>query len=88
MARHVRLSFVPDVTGLKPFRKLNFSLVCPQNILGLEDHHDVFWQIRDECFCSFWSAVVFALETLPWMPFWPSLFLIGKSQMQVRPSIL
>lgn len=56
------ICFVPDVTGLKPFRKLNFSLVCPQNILGLEDHHDVFWQIRDECFCSFWSAVVFALE--------------------------
>ncbi len=58
------VGFTPDVTGHTPSKKFNFCLISPQNIcpkvLGIIKIF--FWQMWDALFCSFWSAVAFALE--------------------------
>lgn len=42
-------------------------VMTPHNCL--RDHQDVFWQMRDEPFWGFQSALVFHIGTLLWMPF-------------------
>ncbi len=60
------VDFTPDVMGQAPSN--TFCCINPQSIFP-----------KDKPLCSFWSAMAFAIGTLPWMPFLPSLFLIVKS---------
>lgn len=75
------VTFTTDVTGRKPSKKVQLLSLQSTEYFpkSLGDHQDVFCQKCDEPLCSFSSAVVFTLGTLPWMPFLPSLFLMVES---------
>ncbi len=59
-----RDGFMRDVTGHTSSKKFNLCLISQQNICQkvLWTIKIFFWQMWDEPFCSFWSAVAFALE--------------------------
>ncbi len=74
------VGFMPDVTVHTPSKKFNICLISPQNICP-----KVFGIIKI-FLANVWRAFVFflvnsgfCLETLQWMPFLPSLFLIVES---------
>ncbi len=57
------VGFTPDVTG-HTFQKVHILSYQSTEYLpeSLGDNQDIFWQMWDEPFCSFWSAMAFALE--------------------------
>lgn len=58
------LCFTPDVTGLKPSKKVNFCLVSPQNIfLKVLGIIKMLFGKFELCLCV-WSAVFFSLDTI------------------------
>ncbi len=73
---------MPDVTGHTPFKKFNFCHISPQNscpkVLGIIR---IFFGKCETSLCVFFFFVSsgFCLGTFPWMPFFPSLFLIIES---------
>ncbi len=50
---------------------------------SLGDNHNIFWQMRDEPLCSFWSAVAFALEISHGRRFCPVYFLLNHGALGV-----
>lgn len=74
------VGFTPDVTGHIPSKKLNFCRISPQSIcpkvLGIIK---IFLANVRWAFVYFLVSSGFCLGTLPWMPFFPSLFLIVES---------
>ncbi len=73
--------FYVSCNGTRTFQKV--QLLSHQSTehlpKSLGDNQDIIWQMWDEPLCSFWSAVAFALELIPWMLFLSSLFLIVES---------
>ncbi len=74
------VGLTPNVMGHTPSKKFNFCHISPQNIcpkvLGIIK---IFLANVRRAFVFFLVSNGFCLETLPWMPFLPSLFLIVES---------